>query len=176
MNFLVRKPLSGLKGLFLGEATGELAGLECAEPGTRVSELVVVFRDPVRVSELDAPNDRGLGTGNMVSSGSVQVSPGNLNVIVVALTLQEGVSGSDSESSDSVTSVRNSEFSERVSQEAIGASLGLGGISRLVGWSSESLLAFFSLESFFARSSASKPGCKLPPPTPANSRKVRQKH
>lgn len=40
-------------------------------------------------------------------------------------------SGEDSE--DSTISVRNSEASDSVSQEAIGASFGLGGINKLVG-------------------------------------------
>ena len=150
----------------MGDATGELAGLECGDPGTNVSELVVVLkaagllRDPVKVSE-EAPRDKGLGTGRFLScsGGSVEDSPGSLKVMVVPPGLY-GVSGSDSESSDSVTSVKNSEFSERVSHEAMGASLGLGGMRRLVGWSSSSLdllplPAFSSLVSF-TRSSANK--------------------
>ncbi len=157
MNFFVLKP-SLRPGLidsdpvnmdFFGLASGEL-GLECGEPGTRVSELTYVLSatglvtDPTSVSD-DAPMLGDVGTLSASTGLSVDDSPGTeLNVIQVrplvgadtdpdayAARCRWSPSSGDSElSSDSVTSVKNS--LERVSHEAIGANFCLVGINRLV--------------------------------------------
>lgn len=89
LNFLVRKPyfFLGLNKMpFLGVVTGELAGLDCEDPGTRVSELVAALiarglgSEPVNVSEEEVPRDRDIGTVKVTSeptgSGSDDDSPG----------------------------------------------------------------------------------------------------
>lgn len=142
MNFLV-KALNGLVP-FLGLHNGEPAGLECVDPnkpGTKVSELVAELtatglgRDPTRVS--DEEPDVISGT-HKLSGTSVDDSPGTeLNLIHVRFfisskslmlvntePLRSSLSSSISEQSES-TSPRLG--SDSVSQEAIGASFGLGG-------------------------------------------------
>ena len=142
LNFFDLKPsLRGLIVDFLGLVMGEPAGLECGDVGTRVSELVVVLSargldSPTSVSE-EATDDMDIGTVRVVSDLSdVNSSSGSmLNVmcvVVLLVTVTPGSSSGDSDDSDSVTSVRNSEVSESVSHEAMGASLGLGGISKMV--------------------------------------------
>ena len=137
---------------FLGLVSGEPAGLECGEVGTRVSELVVsctyglVDSDPIptSVSE-DAPEDiEDSGTVRQASpaawsrpaDSSRRSGSSRLKVILVVLlgvTVTAACSSSpESEDSDSVTSVRKSFGSDRVSHEAIGASFCLGGMSRVV--------------------------------------------
>jgi len=109
-----------------------------------VSELVAALRacglarEPVRVSD-DVPVVMVLVGTIKVSPGSVVDSPGNVLKRIHPLLLGKAVTGAVSESSESVdsesedSSAMRSVASDRVSQEAIGANLAFGGMSKLGG-------------------------------------------
>ena len=126
--------LRGKKGVFFGLLCSEGAGLVPGEPGVRVSELVVELTAKVTVGPSGLPppflllvvafslsrsrsRSRlvGVGTSIIVSHVSVLDSPGTpVNVMQVV--------GGEVSRGEMLE-----QASERVSQEAIGASLGLGG-------------------------------------------------